>query len=334
MKKKRVETDMKAIVKKKYGKPDTLAYQEVEKPKIVEGHVLVRIQAASINQADVYILQGKPFPMRLATGLLKPKVQIPGSDFSGVIEEVGKGVDDYKVGDEVFGQLVMNQNGSYAEYALALPKQLTKKPSNTSHTHAAATPMAALTALQALRLGEVNKESKVLIYGASGGVGTFLIQIAKSLGAHVTAVCSTRNIEVARVSNADVIIDYKEAEWDKDGLSYDVIIAANGQNKLSRYRDALTENGTLVLSGGTIKQVLMFFLHKPFLRQKKNRSFKNFVSKVRTKDLQILADLLKDGALHPHIDKEFPLSNTIDALNHFYNKKTIGKTIIKVDHIS
>ena len=262
--------------------------------------------------------------------MFKPKSKILGSDISGVIEEIGEGVTKFAVGDEVFGELLMNQNGGYAEYALADPKQIHKKPANVSHAFAASSPMAAFTAIQGLRLAGVNEESKILIYGASGGVGTFFIQIAKSLGAHVTAVCSTRNIEVARNSKADIIIDYKKEKWDKDNIKYDVVVVVNGYNKIKRYRDALKDNGTYLLSGGTMKQLMEFFLFKPFLRKKKNRKFKNFVAKVSSNDLELIANLLESEKLIPHIDKEFPLSETKKALEHFYHGKTIGKTIIKV----
>ena len=202
---------MKAIVREKYGMPSSVSYKDINKPSVKDGYVLVKIHSASINQADLYLIQGKPFPLRLTAGLFKPKNIVLGSDISGVIEEVGKDVTKFVVGDEVFGELFMNQEGGgYAEYAIAIPKQLHKKPANVSHAIAASTPMASFTAIQGLRLADVNEKSKILIYGASGGVGTFFIQIAKSLGAHVTAVCSTRNIEVARKSKADVIIDYKK----------------------------------------------------------------------------------------------------------------------------
>ncbi len=322
--------NMKAIVYEKYGMPNSVSVKEVEKPKVKEGHVLIRIHSASINQADLYLLQGKPFPLRFSTGLLKPKNNILGSDMSGVIEEVGEGVEDYKVGDEVFGELFMNQDGGYAEYALAVPKQIYKKPKNISHSMAASTPMAALTAIQGLRLAEVNEKSRILIYGASGGVGTFFIQVAKSLGAHVTAVCSTRNIDVAKESKADVIIDYKKEIWDKDNIQYDVVVVANGYNKISRYRDALKSDGTYLLSGGTMRQLMEFFLFRPFLRKKENRKFLNYVAKVSSSDLKLISELLESNQLRPFIDEEFPLSKASDALEHFYTGKTIGKTVIKI----
>lgn len=321
---------MKAIVYNKYGSPDNVRLSEVNKPQVKDGFVLIKIHAASINQADIYLMQGKPFLLRLSTGLFKPKNNILGSDISGVIEEIGNGVVDFEVGDEVFGQLLMNQDGGYAEYAIADPRQIVKKPKNVSHSEAASITMAGLTSIQALRLSEIPTDANVLIYGASGGVGNFLIQVAKSYGANVTAVVSTRNIETAKASGADTIIDYKKEQWYKDNIKYDVVIAANGYNKLKRYRDALKDDGTYILSGGTMKQLFEFFLFKPFLRKKGNRQFKNFVAKVKKSDLEILSTMLSNKEIIPHIDKEFPLKETKDALNHFMSGKTIGKTIIKI----
>jgi len=321
---------MKAILHNKYGNEEQITYQDVEKPTLIEDRILVKIHAASINQADVYKLQGKPFPLRLVSGLFKPKHRIMGSDVSGVIEEEAEGITDFKVGDEVFGQLVMSQDGGYAEYALMSPKQLTHKPSNVTFSEAASVTMAGLTALQGMRLANVTKDSRVLIYGASGGVGTFMIQVAKHLGAHVTAVCSTRNVQVALDSKADVVIDYKKTTGDERGIKYDVIIAANGYNKLSRYRDSLTDDGAYVLSGGDMKQMMDVMIKKPFLGKKGNKTFNNYVAKVTSEDLNNLADLLESKEITPHIDKEFPLEQTKDAFSHFMKHKTIGKTIIKV----
>ena len=321
---------MKAIKYMKYGLPANISYCEVPKPTIKDDLVLVEIHSASINQADLYLLQGKPIFLRLSTGLFKPKNKILGSDISGVVAQVGKNITELKVGDEVFGELGMNQDGGYAEYALASPKQLGKKPKEISHSIVASVPMAGLTALQGLRLANINKDSNVLIYGASGGVGTFMIQVAKSFGATVTAVVSTRNIEVAKASGADHIIDYKKEKWDAGNKTYDIVVAANGENKLKVYRDKLTNNGVFVMSGGTIKQLLGFFIKKPFMRKKKERKFLNYVAKVNKSDLEILSNMLENNQLRPHIDKEFSLMDTKKALTHFYEGKTIGKTVIKI----
>jgi len=321
---------MKASVYEKYGTPSVVSIKDVEKPVVQKDMILVKIHAASINQADLYMLQGKPFPLRFSTGLFKPKIQVLGSDFSGVVEEVGADVLDYIKGDEVFGQTVMTQNGAYAEYAVVYPKQIARKPENVTHSEAAATPMAALTAIQALEIAELKETQKVLIYGASGGVGTYLIQVAKHLGAEVTAVCSTRNLEIAKSSGADHVIDYKKEQWDKDNTQYDVVVGANGYNKLKRYRDALTNNGTYVITGGAFKQMIDV-MFAPLMRKKEDRKFKSFVAKVKNSDLELISNLLKSKALRPHIDKEFPHDLTKEALEHFYSGKTQGKTIIKIN---
>lgn len=323
---------MKAIVAKKYGNAEILEYKEVKKPEVTEDTILVKIIAASINQADIYIMKGEPFPIRFISGLFKPKYPIIGSDIAGIVEEVGENITDFKVGDEVFGQLELNQSGGYAEYSLLKASQISIKPKHVTFSEAAAVSMAGLTAVQGARLGNVQEGSKVLIYGASGGVGTFTLQVCKSLGAHVTAVVSTRNMDVAKASGADKIINYKETVWDKGTELYDVVIAVNGYNKLTRYRDKLTDDGTYVLIGGTMKQIMEVMIKKPFMRDKRNRKFVNFTAKVTKSDLDILSNLLDKKQLRPHIDKEFTLKNTNQAINHFMENKTIGKTIIKVQN--
>lgn len=320
---------MKAIVYEKYGNANIVKYTDVEKPKVKDDNVLVKIYAASINKLDEHVLRGKPVFLRMITGLFKPKWKILGSDVSGVLEEVGKNITDFKVGDEVFGQLGMNQEGSFAEYVLISPKQLTHKPANVSHSEAASVPIAGLTALQALRAAGVNENTNLLIYGASGGVGTFMIQIAKSFGSKVTAVCSSRNMEVAKISKADIIIDYKNEVWDKDNIQYDVIIGVNGYNSMKRYRNALKNNGVCVVLGGDIKSLLKTNISQLFTF-KKGRKFLGHLTHIVKSDLDILAQLLANQELRPYIDKEYQLSDAKDALNHFISGKTIGKTIIRM----
>ncbi|XMB73017.1 NAD(P)-dependent alcohol dehydrogenase [Mycoplasmatota bacterium WC30] len=321
---------MKAIMRKSYGQTEKMLYLETPKPKLTEDKVLIKVHAAGINQADIYLLQGKPFLIRLLLGLFKPKFKTLGSDVSGVVEEVGKDVEGFNVGDEVFGIFVFKQEGGYSEYGLIGPKQITHKPKNVTHSEAASVSMAGVTALHALRLAEVKEGTNVLIYGASGGVGTFMIQIAKYFKAHVTAVVSTRNIDVAKASGADIIIDYKKSKWDQDNKKYDVILACNGNNKLSRYRDALNNDGKLVVSGGSSKNIFGISIQKLFLRKKGNRTFQNFMARIANKDLKLLAELLEKKHIRPHIDKEFLLKDAKEAFEHFINHKTIGKTIIKI----
>lgn len=321
---------MKAATYHKYGKPQNISINDVSKPAIEDDKVLVEVHAGSINQADAYILQGKPFPLRFVTGLFKPKNQILGSDISGTIIEVGRNVDEFSIGDEVFGELGINGEGGFAEYVLTNPKLLTLKPKNVSFEAAAAIPMAGLTALQGIQLAGVEEGTKVLIYGASGGVGTFFIQIAKAMNAIVTAVCSTRNIDVAKSSGADTIIDYKKEDWTEFIEKYDVIFAVNGYNKLSVYRDALTPNGTYVSVGGSMRQIFETMLLKPFMRKKMNRRFLGYTAHATKEDLARLASLLEDEKVQPHIGNEFQLSETKEAFEHFMSGKTIGKTVITI----
>ncbi|MDC0558785.1 NAD(P)-dependent alcohol dehydrogenase [Candidatus Izimaplasma bacterium] len=321
---------MKAIIYEKYGSVDRIKYTDVEKPIINDDSILVKIHAASINAMDIHILQGKPLPLRVITGIFKPKYQILGTDISGTIEDIGKNISSFKIGDEVFGQLSMKHEGGYAEYALMSPKQLTKKPANATHSETASIPIAGLTALQALRSAGVTENMKVLIYGASGGVGTFLIQIAKSLKANVTAVCSTRNVNIAKKSKADIVIDYKKEEWYKEGIKYDAIIGVNGYNSLKKYRDSMTDNAIYVMVGGTTKQMIEMYFSKPIMRNKGKKQFLGFLTKGNKSDSKQLSKLLESKELSPHIDKEFALQDTKEAFKHFIAGKTIGKTIIKI----
>lgn len=321
---------MKAATYNKYGNAERITVKDVPKPEIASNKILVEVHSASINQADAYVLQGKPFPLRFMTGLFKPKNQIFGSDISGVVVNIGEEITEFKIGDEVFGELGVTGDGGYAEYVLASPKLFTKKPNNVSFDDAAAIPMAGLTALQGLKLAEVKENSNVLIYGASGGVGTFFIQIAKALGAHVTAVCSTRNIAIAEASGADVIIDYKKENWADRNIKYDVVFGVNGYNKLKVYRDALQPNGIYVSVGGEMKQIFDTMLKKPFMRKKGNKKFLSYTAHVKKEDLQTLAEYLKNGQVKPHIGNTFTLAETKEAFSHFMSGKTMGKTVITI----
>lgn len=320
---------MKAIVYAKYGTSDRITYTDIEQPKLTADNVLVQVHAVSLNKMDEHILNGKPFPLRFFIGFWKPKYHVLGSDFSGVIVKVGTNVTDFKVGDEVFGQLAMQENGSLAEYAVISPRQLTHKPATVSHRKAATLPVAGLTALQALRETNVTSDTNLLIYGASGGVGTFMIQIAKALGANVTAVCSTRNIEVAKKSNADVVIDYKKELWDKNHIQYDVIIGVNGYNSTKRYRDALTQDGVCMVLGGNISEIIKTNIVQ-LLTPKKGRTFLGQLTKINRDDLDALAKLIEKNDIQPYIDREYPIKKAKEAFVHFMSGKTVGKTIVLI----
>jgi NADPH:quinone reductase-like Zn-dependent oxidoreductase len=236
---------MKAIVYTKYGPPDVLHLEEVKKPALNEDQVLVKVYAASINAGDWHMLTADPFPMRLmGVGLFKPKNTILGADIAGCVEEVGRNVKQFQPGDAVFGDVFGLGSGSFAEYVSVPESALALKPSNVSFEEAAAVPVAAVTALQGLRdRGHIQPGQKVLINGASGGVGTFAVQIAKACGAEVTAVCSMRNLEMALSIGADHVIDYTKEDFTQNGQQYDLILAVNGYHPLSAYKRALTPQG-------------------------------------------------------------------------------------------
>jgi NADPH:quinone reductase-like Zn-dependent oxidoreductase len=231
---------MKAIVNTTYGSPDVLQFKDVEKPSPTDNEVLIKVLAASVNAADLHLLRADPFLIRFMSGLLKPKTTILGADIAGRVEAVGKNVTQFKPGDEVFGDISGCGWGGFAEYVCASEDALALKPTNLSFEEAAAVPMAAVTALQGLRnKGQIQPGQKVLINGASGGVGTFAVQIAKSFGAEVTGVSSTRNVDMARSIGADHVIDYTQADFTKNGQQYDLILAANGDRSISEYKRAL-----------------------------------------------------------------------------------------------
>src|SRR5256714_3956557 len=247
------DTHMKAIVYHTYGSPDVLKLQEVQKPVPQDDEVLVKVHATSVNAGDWHLLRGKPFLMRLmGFGLLKPKHQILGSDIAGRVEAVGRSVKQFQPGDEVFGNTAEYGFGGFAEYVSVPEEALVLKPANLSFEEAAAVPQAALTALQGLRdKGQIQKGQKVLIHGAGGGVGTFAVQIAKSFGAEVTAVCSTRNLDIAHSIGADHVIDYTQEDFTKNGKLYDLIIAVNGYHSIFDYKRALSPRGMYVMTGGS-----------------------------------------------------------------------------------
>ncbi|HEY5574660.1 MAG TPA: NAD(P)-dependent alcohol dehydrogenase, partial [Anaerolineales bacterium] len=254
---------MKAIVYYSYGSPDVLKCEEIEKPTAGDNEVLIKVRAASVNPLDWRLMRGKPLFVRLMIGgLRKPKITRPGRDVAGQVEAVGRNVTQFKPGDEVFGAC----RGAFAEYVCAIEDRLALKPANISFEEAAAVPVAALSALQCLRdKGQIQLGQKVLVDGASGGVGTFAVQIAKSFGAEVTAVCSTRNVDTARSIGADHVIDYTREDFITNGQRYDLIIAANAHHSIFDYRRALGQDGIYVMVGGGWAQILQAMLLGPLL---------------------------------------------------------------------
>jgi NADPH:quinone reductase-like Zn-dependent oxidoreductase len=321
---------MKAILHETYGSPSVaLQLREIAKPVPRDHQVLVKIHAASINALDWQRFSMPSFLVRLMTGgWIKPKDTALGADVAGQVEAVGENVTRFKPGDEVFGCA----RGSFAEYALAREAYLTLKPANRSFEEAAAVPVAALTALQALRYaGGLRAGQHVLIQGASGGVGMYAVQLAKTSGAEVTAVCSTQNLNLARSWGADHMIDYTKEDFTKSGKTYDVILAVNGYHPLWAYRRALKPQGVYVCAGGTLLQFLQVALFGRWFSQKGGRTMGSMgIAKVNQEDLVTLGELLKDGKLAPSIDRRYPLNETADALRHIAEQHAQGKIVIEI----
>jgi NADPH:quinone reductase-like Zn-dependent oxidoreductase len=324
---------MKAIICTKYGSPDVLQLQEVAKPAPQDDEVLIKIHAASINSRDWRFMRANPFFIRLVPGgFLQPKNKILGADVAGRVEEIGGNVKQFNPGDEVFGYLPSaTGRGTFAEYVCANEKAITLKPANLTFEQAAAVPEAAMTALQGLRdKGNIQPGQKVLINGASGGVGTFAVQIAKAFGAEVTAVCSTRNLEMVSSIGADHLIDYKKEDFTQNAQQYDLILAVNGYHPISDYLHALKPEGTYVVAGGSMLQ--LFQAASLGRRASKTGSQITYVvSLVQSqKDLIFLKELLESGKVIPIIDGCYPLSKTPDAFWYFEKVHPKGKVVISV----
>src|SRR5258707_667543 len=313
---KKEDTHMRAIVYHTYGSPAVLKLEEVQKPVQQDDEVLVKVHATSVNAGDWHLLRAKPFLMRLmGYGLLKPKNTILGSDIAGRVEAVGRNVKQFQSGDEVFGNTAKYGFGGFAEYVAVPENALVLKPTNIPFEEAAAVPQASLVALQGLRdKGHIQKGQKVLINGAGGGIGTFAVQIAKSSGAEVTAVCSTRNLDVARSIGADQVIDYTQEDFTKRGERYDVIIAANGYHSILDYRRALKPNGTYVVLGGSMGQIVQGMLLAPFLSRLGNKKMRGVMTKPNQKDLVFLKELIEAGKVVSVIDRRYPLAEVAEAI--------------------
>lgn len=322
---------MRAITYTEYGPPDVLQLTEVAKPAPKDDEVLIRIRAASVNPLDWHYMRGTPLFMRIGTGLRKPKVSRLGVDVAGQIDAVGRNVTQFKPGDKVFGAC----KGAFAEFTCASESRIVGMPANETFEQAAAVAIAALTALQGLRDGgRIQEGQKVLINGAAGGVGTFAVQIAKSFGAEVTGVCSTRNVEMVRSIGADQVIDYTLEDFTKSQLQFDMIFDAVGNRSLSDCRRALTTKGTLVFIGapdkgrwlGPVKGLLKVGVLSPFVSQKL-RPFGAHLSKA---DLTILRELLETGKVTPIIDRTYPLGDTPKAIRYLEEGHARGKVVITV----
>ena len=325
---------MKAIVCTKYGPPDGLQLQEVAKPAPKADEVLVKVHAASVNAYDWHLLTADIFLVRLmGGGLRRPKKAIPGVDIAGRIEAAGSNVKQFRPGDEVFGDISACGNGGFAEYVSVPENALALKPATLSFEEAAAVPMAAVTALQGLRdQGKIQAGQKVLINGASGGVGTFAVQIAKAFGAEVTAVCSTRNLDLARTLGADRVIDYTKEDFTRNGQTYDLILAANGYHPLSAYKRALTPQGIYVMAGGKPGQIFQAMLLGSWMSENGGKKLGGFTAKANQKDLVMLKELVEAGKVVPVIDRRYSLSEAAEALRYLGAGHARGKVVITVEH--
>jgi NADPH:quinone reductase-like Zn-dependent oxidoreductase len=325
-------TPMKAIVRRCYGAPDILTLEDVAKPTTAENEVLIRVHSASVNPLDWHYMRGMPYIVRLDSGFGKPENPRLGVDFAGTVEAVGKSVTRFKPGDEVFG----GKFGAFAEYvSVREDRALVLKPANVTFEQAASVPIAAITALQALRdKGRIKAAQKVLINGASGGVGTFAVQIAKTFGADVTGVCSTRNVAMVRSIGADHVIDYTREDFTKSGEHYDLILDTVGNHSLSEYRRALAADGVFVIVGGPtngewigpLMTPIKALMLSPFLSQK----FVPFLAKLNKEDLKILSDLMQAGKITPVIDRQYGLSEVPAAIRYLEEGHARGKVIIKL----
>jgi NADPH:quinone reductase-like Zn-dependent oxidoreductase len=318
---------MKTIIQNAYGSLDDLGLKEIDKPLLKDGDVLVRVHTAAIHSGDYYGVMGKPFPIRFFIGFPKPKKDyVVGCDVAGLVEAVGTGVTRFKPGDEVFGEPM----GACAEYACANEKMFALKPRNLTPEQAAAVPVSALAALQGLRdVAKVKPGQKVLINGASGGVGTFAVQIAKAFGAEVTGVCSDRNTEIVRSIGADHVIDYTKEDFTQGGPRFDVIFDTVANHTLSACRRALTPQGILVPCSGNAGMgwIIKAFVASMFVRQQG----RPFVSTVKYEDLVVLTVLIESGKITPVIDRTYPLNETPEALRYIGEGHARGKVIITVE---
>jgi NADPH:quinone reductase-like Zn-dependent oxidoreductase len=324
-------TTMKAITHRCYGSPDVLTFEDIEKPSPGDGEILVKVVAATVNPLDWHFVRGTPYFLRLMSGLGAPDDTSLGVDFAGTVEAVGSDVTRFKPGDEVFG----GGNGVFAEFVtVAADGAVVMKPAEITFEQAASAPIAAITALQALRdIGKLTAGQKVLINGASGGVGTFAVQIAKSLGADVTGVNSTRNVEMVQSIGADHVFDYRKEDYTESGQQFDLIIDMVGNHSLSKNRQALTADGKFVIVGGAKGNWLgpmMAPIKALFLSPFVDQEFAMFVAEMNQPDLEILGELMQAGKVNPVIDSRYPLSDVAAAIRHSEEGHTRGKIIINV----
>ncbi|MEV4947749.1 NAD(P)-dependent alcohol dehydrogenase [Streptomyces sp. NPDC053755] len=322
---------MKAIVQDRYGSPDVLEYRDVEEPAVAGHEVLVRVRAAAVNARDWHYMRGDPYVARLAFGLGRPRVRVRGTDFAGVVQAVGKDVRGFRAGDEVFGEA----EGAFAQYVRATPDVLAPIPAGLTFAQAAAVPLAGNTALMGLRdVGRVGPGARILINGASGGVGTFAVQIGKALGAEVTAVCGTRNADLVGSLGADHVVDYTRDDFTRRPGRYDVVLDLVGNRSLAAYRRVLAPDGTLVLSGGGVSRGGSLF--GPMGLLVRGRAVAAFVghrllvleSTPSAENLVALGELVETGRLTPVIDRTYPLGEAAEAIRYLEVEHARAKVVL------
>ena len=328
----RGDHQMSAIVQTEYGSTDVLKLKEVDKPVVADLSVLVRVMAASVNAGDWHLMRGTPFLSRLIFGgIFKPKIKILGFDIAGKVEAVGKDVTQFQPGDEVFGDLSESGFGAFAEYVCAIEGALVLKPATTTFEQAATVPGAALAALQGLRdLGQIKSGQKVLINGASGGVGSFAVQIAKSFGAEVTAICNTRKMAMVRSIGADYIIDYTQTDVTQTSQQYDIILDAAGYRSVFDYLPILNKKGTYVLIGGSNIRLFQIMFFGSLISRICRKTVKLLVSKPNQPDLMTLRELMVTGKITPYIDKCYSLREVPTAIRDLEQRQVSGKIAISV----
>ena len=324
---------MKAIVQDRYGSPDVLKLREIDQPVAADNEVLVRVHAAAVNARDWHLMRGDPYVARMVLGLRAPKVKIRGTDFAGRVEAVGRGVKRFRTGDEVFGEF----DGAFAEYVCVPDEAVEIKPSNLSFEQAAAVPLAANTALMGVRdMARLQPGEQILINGASGGVGTFAVQIAKSLGAHVTGVCSTRNVELVRSIGADHVIDYTREDFTRNARQYDVVLDLVGNRSLTECRRALKPAGTLILSGGGVSNggsligPIGLIIRGQLLSRIVRHRLLTLTAKPSKENLATLRELIESGKVTPVIERTYPLSEAPQAIGHLEVEHARAKVVLTV----
>ncbi|MFT7586405.1 MAG: NADPH:quinone reductase-like Zn-dependent oxidoreductase [Cellvibrionaceae bacterium] len=319
---------MKVFIYEKYGSPEVLQLKELEKPTPKDDEVLVKVHAAAVNPLDWHFMRGTPYFMRLMVGFLKPKNKFLGVDMAGTVEAVGRHATQFKVGDEVFGDI---SPGAFAEYTCSAEKLLTHKPADITFKEAAATPVAALTALQGLRdAGELKPGQKVLINGASGGVGTYAVQIAKALGAEVTAVCSTRNVEIVRSIGADRVIDYTQEDFTQSNELYDLILDNAASRTIAEYMQVLKPGGRCVLVGFSMSLMVKVGIFGRLISKRYGKTITMMSAKAEQDDLLFFAQLFEKGQLSAVIDRCYPLAELPQAIAYLEEGHAQGKVVISV----